>query len=138
MSLWSERGVLDRCSELQKLGVVFSLAPGAHLARGFADVGYEEFCLLPSGHLASLFTASAAELRDEERRFFFVVPSVDEVREELDRRGWDIVTLESPERRGWKMLLSQAPGGRDISVSAPTLLETFLEALIKVSIEGKG
>lgn len=134
MSLWSDRGVLDRCFELQKYEEVFHLFPGAHVARGFADIGYEEFCFLPNEQLVSLFTGSVTELRAEERRFFFVVPSVDMVRDELDRRGWDIVRLESPERRGWILEARHEGSGRGVEVQGVTLLETALEALMKVVI----
>ena len=132
MTLWADRGVLDRCAELKKLGDVFALSPGAHIARGFADVGYEEFCLLPGDRLVSLFTGSITELRDDERGFFFVIPTVDDVTQELDRRGWDVVALESPDRRGWILRVRKAEGADLVEVSALTLLETCLDALIKV------
>lgn len=135
MSLWSDRGVLDRCFELQKYEVVFPLVPGAHVARGFADVGYEEFCLLPNDRLVSLFTGSITELREEERRFFFVVPAVDMVRDELDRRGWDIVRLECPERRGWIIEVYHELSENRCEARGTSILETVLEALMKIIID---
>ena len=132
MSLWSDRGVLDRCFEIQKHEVVFRLFPGAHIARGFADVGYEEFCFLPNERIVSLFTGSITELREEDRRFFFVVPTVDMVREELDRRGWDIVRLESPERRGWILEARHESSAGRIEGHGGSVLEAMLDALKKV------
>lgn len=132
MSLWSDRAVLDRCFEIQKHEVVFRLFPGAHVARGFADVGYEEFCLLPNERIVSLFTGSITELREDDRRFFFVVPTVDMVREELDRRGWDIVRLESPERRGWLLEGHHESTGKRIEALGNSILEVLLDALLRV------
>jgi hypothetical protein len=132
MTLWSDRAVLDRCFELQKIGVAFPRVPGARIGRGFADVGYEEFGLLPSARVVSLLTGAVREFAENEQRFFFVVPTVDEVREEIDRRGWDIVQLESPERRDWFLEARSEGAAQTIAVHAPTLLETFLQALIEI------
>jgi hypothetical protein len=102
------------------------------VARGFADVGYEEFALLPHAKLVSLFTGQLSDLRDDDRRFFFVVPTPDMILQEVDRAGWDVVTVEHRDRRVWFVELVAAASARRVTGSGPTLLESLLAALIEM------
>ena len=70
---------LASCSKLKECGLVFPVKIGCRLARGFADLGYEEFYLLPANKLLSIYTAKTSEWSVEQEKHFFVVPDVNQL-----------------------------------------------------------
>ncbi len=101
--MWASKRFLEQCFELYKAGFVFQIEEGKRLARGFADVGYEEFCLLPGRKLLSLLSGKVTKLEVAEERFFFVVPSADEIVNEIEKLGGDILKIETDDHRSWKV-----------------------------------
>jgi hypothetical protein len=61
----------------EKLQLSPSFALHEVVARGFADVGYESFAVLPGRRLLSLFTGKITPLQEQEAEFFFLVPDVE-------------------------------------------------------------
>ena len=70
---------LKNCETLKNKGIEFEIKAGQRIARGFADLGYEEFYLLPNNKLVSLFTGKISELQENHKNFFFVVPTIDDL-----------------------------------------------------------
>lgn len=76
-TLYLRNEQLARCEVLKQRGFPQKIEAGTHVSRGFADLGYEQFIVLPAGTLLSLFTGDRSTLLDEHRQFFFCVPTVD-------------------------------------------------------------
>lgn len=104
------REVLARCERLHKRGLLTpAFVEGEQIARGFADIGCEEFLLLPERRLLSLANGKMSVLDRDHERFFFLVPSVDELIDLIERGGSDVeeigirgrvVTVQSRTEKG--------------------------------------
>lgn len=75
--------------------------PPLCIARGYADLGYEEFALMPDGSMISLTNGKVSVLPDEHRRLFFCVPSVQEMVRKIDLAGYDIIEVRYENQRSW-------------------------------------
>ena len=82
--------LLKSLEALKELGFALDLSVGTQIARGFADLGYEQFLLMNNGKLLALYTGTISELKPEHKQFFFNVPSSDRILLELHLLGWDI------------------------------------------------
>jgi hypothetical protein len=106
-SLWSNKEFLLACEELFKAGVHFPFRAGARVARGFADLGHEEFVLLTRERLLSLYNGKGSTLEPEHESFFMVVPNLDELIDALQRLAVDIHIIEFKEQRSWALHLKR-------------------------------
>jgi hypothetical protein len=79
------------------------------VARGFADLGFEEFQVLPGPRLLSLTAGTASPLPEEHRGHFFWIPSVDEAIELLEKSGAQIGACRREDGRDWVL---RDAGGR--------------------------
>jgi hypothetical protein len=113
-----------------RAGSPVDLSAGARCGRGFADLGYEEFLILPPRKLLSLFTGQISELNPEHEKFFFAIPSPDQMVAELDRRGIDIVGLTFERQRTW-VLTTRKEGGPENVDRATHIEEVLALALIR-------
>ena len=86
--MWHEPAFLHLC-ELIARAQEATVVPraGLRLSRGFADVGYEEFVVLPNGKLMSLFTGQQSEFSSDHRGFFFEVLTIERLIELLSQNG---------------------------------------------------
>ncbi|MCB0318017.1 MAG: hypothetical protein KDD56_04615 [Bdellovibrionales bacterium] len=100
---WSSNEYLNLCQELSELGFNPELSSGGRVARGFADLGFEEYLYLPPNNLVSLFTGDKSILPDEHRHFFFAVPSVDEMVNFAIAKGAKIKQLDFENQRTWTL-----------------------------------
>ena len=110
--MWYEPNFLRACEALKQNGRPVKFAPGVRIARGFADVGYEEFVILPNGKLMSLFTGAQTELLDEHRGFFFEIPTVEDLLQELEKAGERIESVEYVEQRNWRVKTTKTSAER--------------------------
>ena len=101
--MWYDQDFLAQCESLKQNGRVSNFRPGARIARGFADVGYEEFVVLPNGKMMSLFSGAQSELNEEHRGFFFEVPTEAELLAELETRGELIESVKFADQRTWSV-----------------------------------
>ena len=76
------------------------------MARGFADLGYEEFYLLPQNKLVSIYTGENSQYNPAERDFFFLVPDTKQLIAELNSRECEITSLEHQDNREWVLSVS--------------------------------
>lgn len=124
----NRRSYLERCQHLSTLDCRIDITVGVVVARGFADLGFEEYQVVPGPKIISLCTGNCKELPAEEKKNFFVVPTVDFIVTKLGKDGWDIEKIVFDEQRVWRMEIQSED--RCLNSFGPTLIETFLEALI--------
>lgn len=109
-----------------------TLEPGHHIARGYADLGYEEFYLIPGGKIISLFTGKVAELKAEHIQFFFVIPTVDEMVELLSQKGFDVTGFKYIEGRSWELVLRSVDTDIERRFMAGTIEEVVLAGVMEL------
>ena len=93
---------LKLCQELKHQGIEFEIEPGIRLARGYADLGFEEYYLLPNNKLVSIYLGTLSEYRDEQAGFFFVVPEIQDLVHKALDRGLDASKLKLTEESDWQ------------------------------------
>jgi len=99
--MWFSRQQFAVAAELKQWGVEPRFEPGDVVARGFADLGYEEFQVLPSAKLLSLTAGTVSALPTDHANHFFWIPSIDEITELLERRGVPCVSCKRIDQRDW-------------------------------------
>jgi len=99
--MWFSREQFALAAEAKQWGLAPRFEPGDIVARGFADLGYEEFQVLPSSKILSLTAGSVSALPSEHATHFFWIPSTDEITEILERRGVPCVRCSRVDRREW-------------------------------------
>jgi hypothetical protein len=98
------------------------------VARGFADLGFEEFQVLPGPRLLSLTAGTASSLPEEHRQHFFWIPSVDEAIELLEARGACIDGCERESGRDWVLKM------RTVDSSEAVLRNASLHTLVLLAL----
>ena len=129
--MWFTREHFSLCNTLRARGLEPRFEVGDVVARGFADLGFEEFQVLPGPRLLSLTAGTVTQLPDEHRQHFFWIPSVDEAVALLEIQGYTVVSLTREEAREWRLSLSHEMSA-GVEVGARTLHEVVLRALVQV------
>lgn len=120
---------IERCFALKGTGFSRPFEVGERVARGFADLGYEEFIVLPSDRLLSLFTGKITSLKQDDLTHLFHIPDVDQLLLWLNQQGVDVESISSTDQRSWKISYNSERGsGQESSLSIPGAL---IELLIK-------
>lgn len=132
---WCSNSLLRRFEELKASGCALELREGQCIGRGFADLGYEVFHLLPGEKLLSLYTGSVSRLEPGQRAHFFAVPDCDALVRALDERQFEIEKVEHVKRREWRLVV-RSKGLAFAVPAAPTLQEALLEALFLAARAG--
>jgi hypothetical protein len=127
--MWFTRQQFALCDQLRHKGLAPRFEPGDLVARGFADLGFEEFQVLPGERLLSLTAGTVSQLPSEHRGHFFWLPSVDEAIELIEARGGSLINLKRVDARSWVGLLSD-PNGVESEVSGIALYDIVLNALM--------
>lgn len=138
--MWFTRQVFELCHALKEAGLQPRFEPGDIVARGFADLGFEEFQVLPGPKLLSLTAGTMTTLQDDHRHFFFWVPSVDETVELIEREGWVARMCERGDTREWRVEFVRRDAGNDASHTATSrsLHQALLEGLRRMTRSGAG
>lgn len=113
-------------------GIHFEFEQGLVVARGFADLGYEEFIMLSSAKICSLYSGKISELPAEEQKHFFIVPSEDSMINRIIKLGYDIHNLYFEEQRNWKITLTHAESRKELQFYDSTIKEVLLKCLLNV------
>ena len=74
--IWSSPKYLELCYQLKDTPLEFVISPGTRVARGYADVGFEEFCVLQNNKMVSIHSGEIFEIDLEH---VFVVPSLEQL-----------------------------------------------------------
>lgn len=101
--MWFSRRHFEVCSDLRTLGLDPRFEPGDVVARGFADLGHEEFQVLPGAKLLSLTAGTVSALSAEQSPHLFWIPSVDETVELLEKRGTACIGVRRIDQREWSV-----------------------------------
>ncbi len=128
--MWFNSAIFELSYALRECGLEPSFQPGDLVARRFADLGNEEFQVLPGERLLSLTAGTSAPLPAEHRHHFFWIPSADEVVELLERHGVEGLQLIRREGRDWQVQVIS--GGKERAVVARHLHEALLRVLLDV------
>lgn len=130
--MWSTKEYLKACEQLKGLGLDLPFAAGMRIARGFADLGIEEFLLLPGDKLLSLCSGSTSQLPNEHRKFFFLVPSFEQLVNAIQELDFDLLGVEFKEQREWqvKLLDIRASDGVLHLFTNQQILLALMQALI--------
>jgi hypothetical protein len=126
--MWLSKSELSVFQDLRELGLKPSFEIGTRVGRGFADLGYEEYCILPGNRLQSLLTGTITPLAEHEKEKLFGVFSADDLLAELNLRGFDVTSISSPDQRKW-ILEMQVGQQSPISVEGKTLLAVCCAAI---------
>lgn len=127
--MWKHQSFLKRCAELKARGFTPAFEAGMRLGRGFADLGFEEFLLLPSGALLSMQRGNQKPLTDDERAHLFCIPSSAECVAALRLGGFDIETVRYIDQRRWCVSVSSVESGVQFETQSEDLEEAFVMAL---------
>jgi hypothetical protein len=118
------------CGELKAWGVEPTFEVGHVVGRGFADVGSEEFLVLPGPKILSLTAGTVKDLPDEHRDFFFWIPSEDECAKLLDLSGVTDLTVTRAAARKW--IVSAHREGGIVEAEERSLRLALIQLLIEV------
>jgi hypothetical protein len=106
------------------------LEAGARVGRGFADIGFEEFIVLPGNKLLSLLTGAVSALDQVKREHLFEILTPDRCIAEIKLAGFEINSIDYIDNRHWNVVLEGDQ--EDLSEQASSLEECLLKTLIKV------
>lgn len=120
---------LTKCERLKEHGFPQEVKTGSHVGRGFADLGFEQFLMLPSGKLLSLFTGDCSELPAGHAEYFFVIPTVDRLIEYMESCGAYVDTIDLDDDSEWSVHILGANGL--LIVSSATLWDALIEACLQ-------
>ncbi len=128
--MWFPPSIFELCNELKTWGVLPRFEPGHVVARGFADLGYEEFQVLPGPKILSLTAGTIKPLPEEHIHHFFWLPSVDESIQLLEQSGAEPLSCQRVDRRRW--VATTTHRGTSILFEARSLYEALLQLLLQV------
>lgn len=112
--MWSSNSLLRSCERLKALGFAREFENGMRVARGFADLGYEEFFFLSGRKIVSIFSGQSSPFPTEHEKFFFWVPPIDVLMEAISLRGFDIENIQYPMQREWVVRARHVESGAQI------------------------
>ena len=135
--MWFTRDHFALCNRLRALGLEPRFEVGDVVARGFADLGFEEFQVLPGPRILSLTAGTVKPLPDDHREHFFWIPSVDESIELLEVRGVTLDECVREDGRSWR-IRARCLSGSQVDVRAQSLHEATLMALVAAYSEQRG
>ena len=129
----SPNSFLEKCHRLSSAGYRPPFVPGMRVARGFADLGFEEYFILSGSRVVSLFTGEVGPLSNEDKEHFFHVPSADEVLEELVGLGFTVTDAKHEGGREWRVTATSADDkSQSIECAGYCLNDVFVDVLEKV------
>ena len=129
--MWSHKKFLEACSKLKEAGHRPQFNQGDVIARGYADLGYEEFLLITDQKMVSLYSGTTSNLPNGHADHFFLVPTHEQMVEEIGRRGGDIVAMTYRDQRTWNLELLLS-GGVSREAQGPTIAEALLQGLTAI------
>lgn len=78
---------------------------GSCLIRGYADLGVEQFLVIGSSKLSSLFTGVQSQLPAGHEHFFTRIPSTRDLTEQILISNFDLTECCFEDQRAWKIVV---------------------------------
>ncbi len=128
----SSKPFLSLSESLHSSGFCPEFDTGMRIARGYADLGIEEFCMLSPTKMVSLFSGKVSELPPDHYKFFFCVPTVSDLVSEISKRNYDIMSLQYRDQRRWELQLVGSASGAVSEFVHDELECVFAEGLAKL------
>jgi hypothetical protein len=106
--MWNDRKYLERLGMLADRGYLREFEAGDVVGRGFADVGYEEFVVLPNARLCSLYTGQVVDLPRSDGQqasapnFHFLIPTLQQLGDIICRAGFENIKIETELGAFWR------------------------------------
>lgn len=129
--MWFSPEQFSVIQQLKDIGLSPRFEPGDVVIRGFADLGYEEFQVLPSQRILSLTAGTISAIDPQHHDHFLWVPSVDEVVDLIEKKGIALSALCRIDGRRWQLEL-KLQGGNQMVVMHAQLHTALLLGLIEV------
>jgi hypothetical protein len=117
------------CNELQAWGIRPSFEVGQIVARGFADIGSEEFLVLPGEKLLSLTAGTIKPIPEDHKEFFYWIPSEDECAKQIDLTGVSKIAIGRESTRKW--VVTCEVDGEAIETSDKVLRIALIQMLLE-------
>ena len=131
--MWSSKAFLGRCEKLKELGVFSDISTGTRVARGFADLGYEEFYCLSNKKLVSVFTGHVSDFTPEHQHFFFTVPGVEGLVDAIAKKNFNVDSFTFVDQRTWAVVLRHAQNDERVETRDRELVCALSDALIQIA-----
>lgn len=131
--MWSSNAFLKRCEKLKDLGLSPPLSTGMRVARGFADLGYEEFYCLSDKKLVSIFTGHLSDITPEHRNFFFAILPIEALVDSISKLHYDVESFTFVDQRRWRVALRHAGSSELLEVLDRELDCAVADALIQIA-----
>ena len=123
---------LAKCSKLKDSGVTFDFEQGSFIARGFADLGFEEFIVLTSNKILSIYSGKISGLPEEDKKNFFAVPSIELMINKIRIAGFDILGLTYESQRTWQLKVENKMMNIVKSYDSDSLNQVILDCLVNI------
>ena len=117
------------CNELQAWGLRPTFEVGQIVARGFADIGSEEFLVLPGEKLLSLTAGTVKPLPEDHKEFFYWIPSEDECAKQIDLLGISQISISREHARKW--IVTCEVEGETVETSDRVLRMAMVQMLLE-------
>jgi hypothetical protein len=131
--MWSDKGYLEQLVVLYEKGLLKHFELGDVVARGFADVGFEEYIVLANMRICSLYTGKIGELSENNLAFYFLVPSLQQLGDIIGRWGFDNIKIESELGAFWSAsFLDTKLGEHYVSERQTTPHEALVRLFVSV------
>jgi hypothetical protein len=146
-NMWNDRKYLELLGMLADRGYLREFECGDVVGRGFADVGYEEFVVLPNARLCSLYTGQVVDLPASDGqqgsafRYHFLVPTLHQLGDIICRAGFENIKIETELGAFWRASCEdgriaghdnskrEAAGGQWCKTPEEALASVFLQSL---------
>ena len=141
--MWNDRKYLDMLSTLADCGYLRQFELADIVARGFADIGYEEFVVLPNNRICSLYTGQIVDLPTLDGKisvasssFHFLVPTLQQLGNIFCRIGFENIKIESQLGSFWTASCEDRRGGGDQGIlGAGERCKTPEEAIVSLLLQ---
>jgi hypothetical protein len=132
--VWYDRDYLDSLQALANSGYLKEFSPGDTVARGFADIGYEEFLVLPNSALCSKLTGEVSPLNDSNEKFFFLVPCLAQLADVACRSGLAEIRLETELGSRWEASLCEGDDA-EVRIKSASSAKIPEQALVTLMLQ---
>ena len=124
------KDIFEVCEQLAHQGFLKSYEVGDTVGRGFADIGFEEFTVLPNNKLVSRLTGQTSEIGERDVGHLFLVPTPDQIIALLSETDTKISSASYPDSRRWEIVCrSGVDVDEEIKISKSSLHLALLTAL---------